>query len=81
MHTIRPSILRKEGLEITEIREGDNKSFPLKGDEVTINFTARLENGEIVDMVEDSAEPYKFKVGKQEIIKGLDEGIEFMSKG
>jgi len=55
------------------------------GQEVTMNYTGTLLNGKKFDSNEDPAfqhvEPFKFKLGQGQVIRGWDEGIALLNKG
>jgi FKBP-type peptidyl-prolyl cis-trans isomerase len=58
---------------------------PKLGEEVNMNYTGRLVNGDKFDSNIDSAfnhvAPFKFPVGQGRVIKGWDEGISLLPKG
>jgi peptidylprolyl isomerase len=51
-----------------------------KGDTVKVHYTGRFDNGEVFDSSQ-GREPLQFKVGTQEIIKGLEEAVLGMQPG
>ncbi|KAI7797491.1 peptidyl-prolyl cis-trans isomerase fkbp1b [Triplophysa rosa] len=46
-----------------------------------IFFTGSLTDGHKFDSSRDRGKPFKFKIGKQEVIRGWDEGVAQMSVG
>jgi FKBP-type peptidyl-prolyl cis-trans isomerase FkpA len=55
------------------------------GQEITMNYTGTLMNGQKFDSNEDPAfkhvEPFTFKLGQGQVIPGWEEGIALMNKG
>jgi len=55
--------------------------MPIKtGDTVKFHFTARLENGKIVESTRRK-KPIKTKIGSQDLLPGLEKGIIGLEKG
>uniref|UniRef100_A0A673Z4H3 peptidylprolyl isomerase n=1 Tax=Salmo trutta TaxID=8032 RepID=A0A673Z4H3_SALTR len=46
-----------------------------------ISLPGMLQNGKKFDSSRDRNKPFKFKIGRQEVIKGWEEGIAQMSVG
>lgn len=55
------------------------------GDEIMVNYTGKLLEGKTFDSNEDSAfhhpEPFKLILGRGQVIKGWDEGLQLFNKG
>ena len=76
--------LTKDGGVIKRIyRHGELDSpLPEKGQEVTVNYEGRLEDGGAVfDRSSDHGEALKFYIGTGQVIKGWDIGISTMKLG
>ncbi|XP_074544828.1 uncharacterized protein LOC141804346 [Halichoeres trimaculatus] len=69
------------GVEVETLRPGDGKSFPQKGNTVSVHYVGTLTNGTKFDSSRDRAEPFQFKIGCGQVIKGWDEGVARMSRG
>jgi FKBP-type peptidyl-prolyl cis-trans isomerase len=55
---------------------------PKRGQTVVCHYVGTLEsNGKKFDSSRDRGQPFKFKIGKGEVIKGWDEGIATMLVG
>ncbi|XP_021057990.1 peptidyl-prolyl cis-trans isomerase FKBP1B isoform X2 [Mus pahari] len=62
------------GVEIETISPGDGRTFPKKGQICVVHYTGMLQNGKKFDSSRDRNKPFKFRIGKQEVIKGFEEG-------
>lgn len=60
---------------------GDGIRYPKKGQTVTIHYTGYLPDGSQFDSSRDRGKPFKFKLGAEQVIKGLDEGVSQVSRG
>lgn len=68
------------GLKYIEIKEG-NGATPQKGKTVTVHYTGTLEDGTKFDSSRDRNQPFSFKLGVGQVIKGWDEGLSTMKVG
>ncbi|KAL6051541.1 hypothetical protein STEG23_011346 [Scotinomys teguina] len=57
------------------------RTFPKKGQICVVHYTGMLQNGKKFDSSRDRNKPFKFRIGKQEVIKGFEEGAAQMSLG
>ena len=58
---------------MSEVKEGDN---------ISVNYTGKLENGEVFDTsLTTGREPLEFTVGAGQMIKGFDEAVVGMKVG
>jgi len=69
------------GVEVQTISEGDGSTYPKSGQTVVVHYTGTLENGTKFDSSRDRGKPFKFRIGKGEVIKGWDQGVAQMSVG
>lgn len=56
-------------------------NYPQKGQTVTVHYTGYLPDGSIFDASRDRGKPLKFKIGEDQVILGLDEGVSQLSLG
>ncbi len=63
------------------INHRGNGECPKIGDTVVVNYTGRLKNDEIFDSSLFRDEPFTFKLGVGQVIKGWDEGFSLLSVG
>merc|ERR1712139_63753 len=69
------------GVEVVTTNPGDGKTFPQKGDKLTMHYTGTLENGQKFDSSRDRGQPFQFQIGIGQVIRGWDEGVMQMSVG
>merc|ERR1712029_496986 len=69
------------GVDVETIQPGDNKTFPKKGQTVTVHYTGTLTNGKKFDSSRDRGKPFVTKIGVGQVIKGWDEGFTQLSLG
>ncbi len=74
------AVTTESGLKYIDIKEGDGES-PQKGHMVTVHYTGTLENGKKFDSSRDRNQPFSFKIGVGQVIKGWDEGVASMKVG
>jgi peptidylprolyl isomerase len=63
------------------IKHGSDDILPQKGQEVTVNYEGRLEDGTVFDRSADHGEPLKIRIGEGQVIEGWDRGIMTMKLG
>lgn len=68
------------GLKYVELKEGTGAT-PKPGQTVVVHYTGTLENGEKFDSSRDRGQPFSFKVGTGQVIKGWDEALSTMKVG
>ncbi|MEM8778549.1 MAG: FKBP-type peptidyl-prolyl cis-trans isomerase [Cyanobacteria bacterium P01_G01_bin.49] len=68
------------GLKYIQVKEGDGES-PTTGQTVTVHYTGTLEDGKKFDSSRDRGQPFSFKIGVGQVIKGWDEGVSSMKVG
>ncbi len=73
-------VTTESGLKYTEIKEGTGAT-PQKGQTVTVHYTGTLEDGTKFDSSRDRGQPFSFKLGVGQVIKGWDEGLSTMKVG
>mmetsp|Transcript_61075 Transcript_61075/g.123944 ORF Transcript_61075/g.123944 Transcript_61075/m.123944 type:complete len:112 (-) Transcript_61075:24-359(-) len=73
--------MARVGVEI--FTAGDGINYPQKGKHVvTIHYVGyRQKDGSKFDSSRDRGMPFKFKLGAEQVIKGLDDGVAQLSIG
>ncbi len=74
------AVTTESGLKYIDIKEGEGES-PETGKMVTVHYTGTLENGKKFDSSHDRNQPFSFKIGVGQVIKGWDEGVASMKVG
>nr|XP_056701982.1 peptidyl-prolyl cis-trans isomerase FKBP1A-like [Euleptes europaea] len=69
------------GMHVETITPGVGRTFPKRGQTCVVNYTGMLEDGKKFDSSHNRNKPFKFVVGKQEVIRGWEEGVAQMSVG
>lgn len=73
-------ISNPSGLKYIDEKEGAG-DVAKKGDRVAVHYTGRLKDGTKFDSSRDRNEPFAFRLGAGEVIKGWDEGVAGMKVG
>ncbi len=68
------------GLGIEEITAGDG-AVATAGQRVTVHYTGWLTDGTKFDSSKDRNDPFEFWLGKGQVIRGWDEGVQGMKIG
>lgn len=68
------------GLKVVEIQTGTGPEAA-GGQEVSVHYTGWLTNGTKFDSSRDRGEPFKFGLGRGQVIRGWDEGVAGMKVG
>uniref|UniRef100_UPI0034E057AE FRB-FKBP fusion protein n=1 Tax=Homo sapiens TaxID=9606 RepID=UPI0034E057AE len=74
-------ISKQMGVQVETISPGDGRTFPKRGQTCVVHYTGMLEDGKKFDSSRDRNKPFKFMLGKQEVIRGWEEGVAQMSVG
>jgi FK506-binding protein 1 len=69
------------GVEIETLRPGDGKTFPAKGQNVSMHYVGTLPGGKKFDSSRDRGSPFTFTVGVGQVIRGWDEAVPQLSLG
>ena len=73
-------ITTESGLKYTLTVEGKGVK-PNKGDTVIVHYTGKLTNGSVFDSSVERNEPFSFKIGVGQVIRGWDEGVSLLNVG
>ncbi|WWC85353.1 FK506-binding protein 1 [Kwoniella dendrophila CBS 6074] len=69
------------GVTVETLSQGDGKTFPKPGDQVTIHYVGTLLDGSKFDSSRDRGSPFVCRIGQGQVIKGWDEGVPQLSVG
>jgi FKBP-type peptidyl-prolyl cis-trans isomerase len=75
-----PSTQTPSGLGIEEIVAGAGE-IAAAGQRVTVHYTGWLTDGSKFDSSKDRNDPFEFWLGKGQVIRGWDEGVQGMKVG
>jgi len=67
-------------LKIEDLRQGSGTEAK-SGNRVTVHYTGTLTNGKKFDSSHDHGEPFAFKLGAGQVIRGWDDGVAGMKIG
>lgn len=73
-------ITTPSGLKYVDLVEGTGAT-PQPGQTVVVHYTGTLEDGTKFDSSRDRGQPFKFRIGVGQVIKGWDEGVGTMRVG
>ncbi len=73
------TITTSSGLRYIIQKKGNGKKAK-SGKKVLVHYTGMFANSKVFDSSRGQ-EPLEFKLGKKEVIKGFDEGVQLMSVG
>merc|ERR1712129_82279 len=72
-------------LKVVTITAGDAKTYPKKGDKLSMHYTGTYyggdKHGQEFDSSLNRGKPFGFTIGMGQVIKGWDEGVIQMSLG
>lgn len=68
------------GLKYEDLVEGEGAEANA-GQLATVHYTGWLENGDKFDSSKDRNDPFRFKLGAGQVIRGWDEGVQGMKVG
>lgn len=68
------------GLEYTITEKGNGKKAAI-GDKVVVHYTGKLPNGDVFDSSVKRGQPFSFKLGAGQVIKGWDEAFQILQVG
>ncbi len=68
------------GLKIEDTIEGTGAEA-VAGQTVSVHYTGWLENGNKFDSSKDRNDPFRFRLGAGQVIRGWDEGVQGMKVG
>jgi FKBP-type peptidyl-prolyl cis-trans isomerase FkpA len=74
------SIKTPSGLVIEDLVVGDGAAAAA-GQRVSVHYTGWLQNGNKFDSSKDRGQPFMFSLGRGEVIRGWDEGVNGMKVG
>ncbi len=73
-------VVTKSGLKYWDITVGDGAEA-VRGKTVRVHYTGWLTNGKKFDSSVDRREPFEFRLGAGDVIRGWDEGVAGMKVG
>ena len=74
------AVTTPSGLKYVELKEGTGAT-PQPGQTVEVHYVGTLKDGTKFDSSRDRGQPFSFKIGAGQVIKGWDEGLSTMKVG
>jgi FKBP-type peptidyl-prolyl cis-trans isomerase len=75
------AIKTSTGLRYVILKEGKGDEHPQSGDMVTVLYQGRLLNGTVFNTFLDPAQPFRARVGREQLIRAWDEALKQMKRG
>jgi FKBP-type peptidyl-prolyl cis-trans isomerase FkpA len=75
-----PTTKTPSGLTIEDLAVGEGAAAA-SGQSVTVHYTGWLTNGDKFDSSKDRNDPFVFRLGAGQVIRGWDEGVQGMQVG
>jgi len=69
-----------DGGVLKKILKAGHGTYPEPGSEVTVHYVGKLQDGTVFDSSRDRGEPFKFNLGKGEVIQGWDRAVAKMRR-
>jgi FKBP-type peptidyl-prolyl cis-trans isomerase len=73
-------MMTTSGLQIEKLVDGQGDA-PRSGDSVAVHYTGWLTDGTKFDSSVDRGQPFRFLLGRGQVIRGWDEGVATMRVG
>jgi FKBP-type peptidyl-prolyl cis-trans isomerase len=73
-------VVTASGLRYTDLRVGQGQEAA-EGKIVEVRYTGWLKDGKKFDSTDDCPRPMAFRMGTEDVVKGLNEGISGMREG
>jgi FKBP-type peptidyl-prolyl cis-trans isomerase len=73
-------VVTKSGLKYWDIKAGDGAEA-VRGKRVSVHYTGWFTSGKKFDSSVDRGQPFEFRLGAGEVIRGWDEGVAGMKVG
>lgn len=74
------AVTTPSGLKYVDLKEGTGAT-PKPGQTVEVHYVGTLEDGTQFDSSRDRGQPFSFKIGVGQVIKGWDEGVSTIKVG
>lgn len=74
------AVTTASGLKYQDLLVGKGEQ-PRRGQTVVVHYTGWLQNGQKFDSSVDRGQPFEFRLGNGQVIKGWDEGVASMHVG
>ncbi|MEN9207476.1 MAG: FKBP-type peptidyl-prolyl cis-trans isomerase [Gloeomargarita sp. GMQP_bins_69] len=78
--TLDDWVITPSGLRYQELRPGKGAS-PQRGQTAVVHYVGKLADGQVFDSSYERNQPFRFRVGVGQVIKGWDEGVATMRVG
>lgn len=76
----RSEVRLESGVRVVDLECGSGKEA-MRGHSLTVQYVARIEDGQTFDSTRERGSPLTFRLGVGQVVQGLDEGLLGMQEG
>lgn len=77
----KDTITTASGMKVVFFETHPDSAKPQAGQKISVHYSGFMLNGKLFDSSVERNQPFQFTVGRGQVIKGWDEGLQMMHKG